>query len=109
MDMGSRKHRARDATFLRLAVFAALGGLGAIGTSVVATVVSWRNGHPGSTFFFFSLWGLAALAGAAANVVVYFQSGDPPEKPPRGGQKVVALRLLETRPAPAVDNERKAA
>jgi len=109
--MGPRPHRARDTTFLKLAVFAGVGGLGAIVASIVTTVISWRNGHPGSTFFFFSLWGLAALAGSAANIVTYFQSGDPPEKPPRGGQRVVALRLLEARqpPATTVENERKAA
>jgi hypothetical protein len=104
------QHRPRDTTFLKLAAFAGTGGVAAIVTSIVTTVVSWRNGHPGSTFFFFSLWGLAALAGAAANVVVYFQSGDPPEPPPRGGHKVVNLRLLETRSALVrVEDERKAA
>jgi len=107
--MGGSTYRRRDPTFLQLAVFAGVGGLGAIAASVVATVVTWHAGHPNSTFFFFSLWGLAALAGAAANVVVYFQSGDPPPKPPRGGQKVTPLRVLETRPAPVTEQERKAA
>ena len=88
-----------------------MGGLGAIGTSIVATVMTWHDGHPNTTFFFFSLWGIAALAGAAANVMVYFQSGDPPEKPPRGGQKVTPIRMLDARPVPtpAIDRERKAA
>jgi hypothetical protein len=108
--MGTKPHRPRDRTFLHLAVFAGVGGLGAIATSIVATVVSWHDGRPTSTFFFSSLWGIAALAGAAANVAVYFQSGDPPEKPPRGGQKVTPLRALETRPAPSAGEvERKAA
>lgn len=110
--MSSRRPRPRDRTFLRLAVCAGLGGLGAIGTSIVATVVTWRGGHPNTTFLFFSLWGIAALAGAVANVVVYFQSGDPPEKPPRGGQKVTPLRVPEGNPAPATapaERERKAA
>ncbi|GAC1310138.1 MAG: hypothetical protein NVS2B3_08720 [Vulcanimicrobiaceae bacterium] len=110
--MPTTPRRRRDRTFLHLAAFAGLGGLGAIATSIVATVLTWRLGHPTTTFFFFSLWGIAALAGAAANIVVYFQSGDPPEKPPRGGQKVTPLRLLETRPsAPAAvaEPERKAA
>jgi len=105
--------RNRDRTFLQLALFAGVGGVGAIATSIIATVITWRAGHPNTTFFFFSLWGIAALAGAAANVMVYFQSGDPPEKPPRGGQKVTPLRLLETRPlAPpqrSSDRDRKAA
>lgn len=92
-------------------MFAGVGGLGAIAASIVATVLTWRGGHPNTTFFFFSLWGIAALAGAAANVVVYFQSGDPPDKPPRGGEKVTPIRVLETRPAaqPIVERERKAA
>jgi hypothetical protein len=103
-------YRRRDPTFLRLAAFAGAGGLGAIGTSIVATVVTWKGGHPNTTFFFFSLWGLAALAGAAANVMVYFQSGDPPPKPPRGGNKVIPLRLLERPAAPQrTEQERKAA
>lgn len=105
--------RPRDRTFIHLALFAGVGGVGAIGTSIVATVVTWHDGHPNTTFLFFSLWGLAALAGAAANVVVYFQSGDPPEKPPRGGQKVRPLRVAETRPASSSvverERERKAA
>jgi hypothetical protein len=107
--MGSSTYRPRDKTFLQLAVFAGVGGLGAIATSIVATVVTWHDGRPSSTFFFFSLWGIAALAGAAANVMVYFQSGDPPPKPPRGGQKVTPLRLLESGRPPASDHERKAA
>ncbi len=106
----ARTPRKRDRTFLHLACFAAVGGLGAIGASIFTTLATWRDGHPNTTFFFFSLWGLAALAGAAANVVVYFQSGDPPPKPPRGGQRVTPIRRLETRPAPAViEQERKAA
>ncbi len=109
--MPTRPRRQRDRTFLQLAIFAGAGGLGAIATSVIATVATWRNGHPNTTFFFFSLWGIVALAGAAANVMVYFQSGDPPEKPPRGGQKVTPLRLLETRPGAqqVTERERKAA
>lgn len=109
--MPTAPRRSRDRTFLQLAIFAGVGGFGAIATSVIATIATWRNGHPNTTFFFFSLWGIAALAGAAANVMVYFQSGDPPEKPPRGGQKVTPLRALETRPAPqqSTDRERKAA
>jgi len=104
------RSRPRDRTFLHLAAFAGLGGLGAIGTSVVATIVTWHDGHPNTTFLFFSLWGIAALAGAVANIVVYFQSGDPPQKPPRGGQKVTQLRVLERAGTPAtVEAERKAA
>lgn len=109
--MATPPRRGRDRTFLHLAAFAGIGGVGAIATSVIATVVTWHSGHPNTTFFFFSLWGIAAIAGAVANVVVYFQTGEPPEKPPRGGQKVTPIRVLETRPAPpqVADRERKAA
>jgi hypothetical protein len=109
--MGNSTYRRRDPTFLRLAAFAAAGGLGAIATSVVATVSTWHGGHPNTTFFFFSLWGIAALAGAAANIVVYVQSGDPPPKPPRGGGRdVTPIRRLDARrPAPVAEQERKAA
>jgi hypothetical protein len=106
----ARTPRKRDPTFLQLACFAGLGGFGAIAASVIATVTTWHDGHPNTTFLFFSLWGIAALAGAAANVVVYFQSGDPPPKPPRGGQRVTPIRRLETRPAVGpIEQERKAA
>ncbi len=106
--MGTSPYRPRDRTFLRLAAFAGVGGLGAIVASIVATVATWHGGHPNSTFFFFSLWGLAALAGAAANIAVYFQSGDPPPRPPRGGREVTHLRLLDARGTSA-EQERKAA
>lgn len=104
--------KKRDPTFLRLAAVAALGGFGAIGTSIFVTVISWHGGHPTSTYMFFSLWGIAALAGAVANVVVYFQSGDPPTKPPRGGARVLPFRTLDVLPnrtPERAENERKAA
>ncbi len=94
--------------FLRLAAVAATGGVGAIGTAVFATVSSWHAGHFNSAFAFFGLWGIVALAGAAANIAVYFQTGDPPSKPPRGGARVVPLRSLDARPK-SVENERRAA
>ncbi len=109
--MSSPATRRRDPTFLRLAVLAAIGGGAAIGTSIYATWSTMRGGHPTSTYFFFSLWGIAALAGAAANIATYFQSGDPPEKPPRGGKKIAAPIALDTRRRERADHgsERKAA
>jgi hypothetical protein len=104
--------RKRDRTFLNLAIFAATGGVLAIATSVGAPLWSWwHGGHAEPTYFFFSLWGLAALAGAAANVYVYFQTGPPPEKPPRGGQRIATVTVLEARTAskPEVREERRAA
>lgn len=103
--------RRRDPTFLRLACVAGAGGVAAIATSVWATVRTASHGHPTSTFFFFSLWGLAALAGAAANIATYFQTGDPPEKPPRGGLPHEQPISLDARRPAANDGgtERRAA
>ena len=63
------------------------------------------------TFVFFSLWGFMALAGAAANVYTYFQSGPPPEKPRGGGQRIASVHVLDARRAasPATEIERRAA
>jgi hypothetical protein len=103
--------RRRDPTFLRLAAIAGLGGVGAIATSVVVTLRSMHGGHPTSTYFFFSLWGIAALAGAAANIATYYQSGDPPGRPPRGGKRLAAPISLDARRPTAVTDpgRRKAA
>ncbi len=108
--MSSAVPRRRDPTFLRLACLAGAGGLAAIGTSIIATVRTMHGSHPTTTYFFFSLWGIAALAGAAANVATYYQSGDPPKKPPRGGKRVDAPISLDSRRAVESDaGERKAA
>ena len=108
--MSSATPRRRDPTFLRLACLAGVGGFAAIGTSIFATVRTMHGSHPTSTYFFFSLWGIAALAGAAANVATYYQSGDPPKKPPRGGKRVDApISLDSRRPAETDVRDRKAA
>ena len=110
LEYGMGTNSRRDPTFLQLAAVAAIGGAGAIGTAIFCAGVAWRSGHFASSFYFFGLWGLAALVGAAANVVVYLKSGDPPEKPPRGGQKVVALRSLRTTtPSIRSEQDREAA
>jgi len=101
--MSSAARRPRDPTFLRLACLAGFGGLAAIATSIVATMRTMHGSHPTSTYFFFSLWGLAALAGAAANVATYFQSGDPPKKPPRGGKPISAPIALDSRRPPSTE------
>jgi hypothetical protein len=99
--------RKRDGAFLVVAAVAGLGGLGAIGAGIGLPLYSWMHGgHAQSTFFFFSLWGIAALCGAAANVYTYLQSGDPPDKPPRGGQPAVKLRLIDGRAQQVAKPER---
>ncbi len=104
--------RKRDPNFLVLAAFAGLGGTLSIATSIGLPLYAWAHGaHPQPTYFLFSLWGMAALAGAAANVYVYFQSGPPPGKPPHGGLPAVRLRLLQGRSQtlPQAEQERRAA
>jgi hypothetical protein len=102
----------RDRTFLLLATIAAIGGVLSIATSIGLPFYAWAHGgHPQPTYVLFSAWGMAALAGCAANIYVYFQSGPPPGKPPRGGQRVTQLRALEARakPTPIAEQERRAA
>jgi hypothetical protein len=104
--------RKRDRNFLLLAAFAGTGGLLSIGTSIGLPLYAWAHGsHPPPTYFLFSLWGMAALAGAAANIYVYFQSGPPPAKPPHGGLPAVQLYLIEGRSqtVPLAEQERRAA
>ena len=111
--MNPMKPRPRDRSFLDIAAFAATGGALAIGFSVGMPVWQWAHGHPSTpAFFFFGIWGVAALCGAAASIHTYFISGDPPDKPPRGGVPVRRLTAIEGgRPpsAPAEDRSRRAA
>ncbi len=80
---------------LTTAALAALAGFGAIGTGIGIPLFRWlHGGHPDPMAVVFSVWG----------------SGAPPRRPPRGGEKISQLRLLETRAArPPVETERKAA
>jgi hypothetical protein len=63
------------------------------------------------TFVFLSLWGIFALAGCAANIYTYLSSGPPPQKPPRGGQRLASVHVLDVRhtAATAAEPERRAA
>jgi hypothetical protein len=103
--------RMRDPSFLWTAAIAGLAGFGAIGTGIGIPLFQWlHGGHPDPMIVVFSIWGFFALMGCAASLYVYFQSGRPPSRPPHGGEKVVQLRLLETRAAlPRVEREQKAA
>ena len=70
------------------------------------------HGHPVEpTFVFFSLWGMMALAGAAANIYTYLQSGPPPQKPRGGGQRLASVHTLDARRASTTkaEAERRAA
>jgi hypothetical protein len=94
----------RDKSFLQMAAFAGTGGLLAVGFSIGLPVWAWLH-HQQATpaFFFFGIWGFLALAGAAANIHTYFQSGPPPDKPPRGGVPVREFSLIEGGRPPAVE------
>lgn len=102
----------RDKTFLICAAIAGIGGVLAIATSIGLPLLAWAHGRPAQpTYILFSAWGMAALAGCAANVYVYFQSGPPPDKPRGGGQPAVQLHLIEGRAQklPVAEQERRAA
>jgi hypothetical protein len=106
--------RKRDRGFLVTAALAAVGGLACIAVSLGFPLWAALHGRPiEPTFVFFSLWGIFALAGAAANVHVYLTTGKPPDKPRGGGQRLAQVRQLDARRAVVssvqVESERKAA
>ncbi|GAC1542621.1 MAG: hypothetical protein NVS2B17_21390 [Candidatus Velthaea sp.] len=77
-------------------MFAGTGGLLAIGFSAGMPLWQWAHGHPATpAFFFFGMWGVAALCGAAASVHTYLISGDPPDKPPKGGVPIREFSIIE--------------
>jgi hypothetical protein len=108
-----KKLRRRDPSFLHIAACAATGGLLALGCSIGIPVYNALH-HRAVTpeFFFFGVWGFIALAGAAGCIHTYLISGDPPEKPPKGGVPVRELRLIEggkARAEKSDDSTRRAA
>ncbi len=104
------KRRGGNPVFLRTAALAGGAGVACIGTSVGMPVWNWMHGgHDSPVFIFFSLWGIIALMGAAANIYVYFQT-TPPSRPPRGGHRVSEVTVLDARrKAPLEEQQRKAA
>ena len=88
--------RPRDRSFLEVAAFAATGGVLAIGFSAGMLLWQWAHGRRATpAFFFFGIWGVAALCGAASSAHTYVISGDPPEKPPSGGPPVREFTIAE--------------
>lgn len=59
-----------------------------------------HRGEVTLAFFFFGVWGCVALIGTAASVHTYFESGDPPDRPPKGGLPVRGFAVLEGGKAP---------
>lgn len=88
--------RARDRSFLHIAGFAGVGGLLAVGFSVGIPVWALLHGRQVTpAFFFFGIWGFVALMGCAASIHTYFQSGDPPDKPPKGGVPLRGFAVID--------------
>jgi hypothetical protein len=108
-----KRRRPRDRSFLHIAACAATGGLLSLGCSIGVPVYNALHHRPVTPeFFFFGVWGFIALCGAAGCIHTYLISGDPPEKPPKGGVPVRELRVLEggkSRSASSDDANRRAA
>ncbi len=91
-----KSRRPRDRSFLHIAAFAAAGGLLALGCSIGIPLNAALHHRPVTPeFFFFGVWGFIALCGAAGCIHTYLISGDPPEKPPKGGVPVREFVLIE--------------
>ena len=91
-----KRRRPRDRSFLHIAALAAAGGLLALGCAIGFPVYAVLHHRPVTPeFFFFGVWGFIALCGAAGCIHTYLISGDPPEKPPKGGVPVRELRVIE--------------
>jgi hypothetical protein len=91
-----KRPRPRDRSFLHIAALAATGGFLALGFAVGIPVLNALHHRPFTPeFFFFGVWGALALCGAAGCIHTYWISGDPPEKPPKGGVPVRAFTVLE--------------
>lgn len=81
----------RDRSFLDIAIIAGIGGVLSLAFSIGMPLAAWLHGRPATpAFFFFGLWGVAALCGCAASIHTYFVSGVPPDRPPRGGLRVLS-------------------
>jgi hypothetical protein len=107
-----KARKERDPQFLVAAGLAAAGGLSCIFASIGFPLWATAHGRPVEpTFVFFGLWGIMALAGAAANIYTYLESGPPPQKPRGGGQRMATIHTLDARRANATkpQNDRRAA
>jgi len=108
-----KRPRLRDRSFLHIAAFAGAGGLLSIGFSIGIPVFNALHHRPITPeFFFFGVWGLLALCGAAGCIHTYFISGDPPAKPPKGGLPLREFTVLEggkPRVESGEDGQRRAA
>ncbi len=91
-----KQRRARESSFLHIAAFAGAGGLLALGFAIGIPVSESLHHRPVTPeFFFFGVWGLLALMGAAGCIHTYLISGDPPSRPPKGGLPVREFSVIE--------------
>jgi hypothetical protein len=91
-----KQFRPRDRSFLRLAWLAGIGGFLTIAFAIGIPVERNLHHQPYTpSFFFFAVWGFAALAGCAACIHTYLSSGDPPDRRPPGGLREPKLSVLQ--------------
>jgi hypothetical protein len=92
-----KQYRPRDRSFLRLAWLAGTGGALTMAFAIGIPVSAALHHEPYTpAFFFFAVWGLAALCGCAACIHTYRTSGSPPgDRPPPGGIRERRFTLVE--------------
>jgi hypothetical protein len=107
------RRRPRDRSFLLLAAVAAAAGFLGIACSIALPLLAAaHHRHVAPETYFFGIYGIVALCGAASCIHTYLISGDPPQKPPHGGVPVRELRVIEggrARAESADDAKRRAA
>ena len=104
--------RKRNPRFVVTAALAAVAGFGTIGASIGWPLYQRLQGaHPDPVLVVCGTWAFLVLMVSAATIYVCLRRGSPPRRPPRGGEKVVYLCLLETTHTafPPVEGEREAA
>jgi hypothetical protein len=110
--MSRRLLRRRSRQLPWSGAFAVSAGLFALAWAVGIPLYHRLHGtHPNWTAVHIGAWGLFALLAAAACIHSCFQRRHAPRRPPRGGQRVVHLRLVDGRgkaPIPG-DQEQRAA
>jgi hypothetical protein len=97
MNGAGRRLDGRDRFFLRVAWVAGTAGVLIIAFAAWIPIAAALNHAPFTPeFFFFGVWGLAALCGCAACVHTYYVSGSPPgDRPPPGGLRERNFTVVE--------------
>jgi hypothetical protein len=113
--MAKMRRPRRDRRVLIAASVAGFAGLAVVGFAFVVPIyqhiVYGRPAVAASSFV--GLWGLFAIFGSAASLMAYFQAGEPIDRGPRGGHRMVSRISLEAYEQPAgefgAEGERRAA